>query len=235
VPVPEDEAITSAAMNVRDAVLSRHSCRSFIQRPVDAATLHDLLDTARFAPSGGNLQPWLVHVLTGDSMVQFRTEVTPKLQAEPLGGTAEYHVYPPQLKEPYRARRSKSGEDMYSHIGVRREDTAARLRQFACNFDFFGAPAAMFFFVDRSMGSPQWSDIGMFMQSLMLLARERGLETCAQESWAICHKKVSEFLGVDSTMMLFCGLSIGYGDYAAPINRLRTERAAVEQFAVFHD
>src|SRR5450631_2663612 len=88
VPVPEDEAITSAAMNVRDAVLSRHSCRSFIQRPVDAATLHDLLDTARFAPSGGNLQPWLVHVLTGDSMVQFRTEVTPKLQAEPLGGTA---------------------------------------------------------------------------------------------------------------------------------------------------
>ena len=233
--MPEDEAITSAALKVRDAVMSRHSCRSFTQRTVDAAILHDLLDTARFAPSGGNLQPWLVHVLSGDSMVQFRSRVTPKLQAEPLGGTAEYHVYPPQLKEPYRSRRSRSGEDMYGHIGVKREDTAARRRQFACSFDFFGAPAAMFYFVDRSMGSPQWSDIGMFIQTLMLLARERGLETCAQESWAIWHNEVNDFLNVEPALMLFCGMSIGYGDYAADINSLRTERAAVEEFAVFHD
>jgi len=175
----------------------------------------------------------MVHVLSGDSMRRFRIQLTPKLQAEPLGGAAEYQVYPPNLKEPYRSRRLKSGEDMYGHIGVKREDTVARRRQFACNFDFFGAPVAMFFFVDRSMGSPQWSDIGM--QSLMLLARERGLETCAQESWAIWHQQVTEFLGVDPALMLFCGLAIGYGDYSAPINRLRTERAALEEFAVFHD
>jgi nitroreductase len=235
VPVPEVETITSTAVTVRDALLSRHSCRSYTARPVAGAALHDLLDTARFAPSGGNLQPWIVHVLSGDAMLRFRTQLTPKLQAEPLGGTTEYHVYPPQLKEPYRSRRLRSGEDMYGHIGVRREDTAARRRQFACNFDFFGAPAAMFFFVDRSMGPPQWSDIGMFMQSVMLLARERGLETCAQESWAIWHKEVSEFFSVDPALMLFCGMAIGYGDYTAPINRLRTERAAVGDFAVFHD
>ena len=177
----------------------------------------------------------MVHVLSGDTMLRFRSELTPKLQADPLGGTAEYHVYPLQLKDPYRSRRLKSGEDMYGHIGVRREDTAARRRQFANNFNFFGAPAAMFFFVDRSMGPPQWSDIGMFMQSVMLLARERGLETCAQESWAIWHKEVSEFLNIDPALMLFCGMAIGHGDYTAPINRLRTERAAVGEFAVFHD
>ena len=233
--VPQVEAITSAAVTVRDALLSRHSCRSFTARPVEREILHELLDTARFAPSGGNLQPWMVHVLSGDAMLRFRTQLTPKLQADPLGGTAEYHVYPQPLKEPYRSRRLKSGEDMYGHIGVRREDAAARRRQFACNFDFFGAPAAMFFFVDRSMGPPQWSDIGMFLQSLMLLARERGLETCAQESWAIWHKEVSEFLTIDPALMLFCGTAIGYGDYTAPINRLRTERAAVGEFAVFHD
>jgi nitroreductase len=233
--VPEVEATTSAAVNVRDALLSRHSCRSFTQRPVDTATLHDLLDTARFAPSGGNLQPWMVHVLSGDSMLEFRRQLTPRLLADPLGGTAEYHVYPPQLMEPYRSRRQKSGEDMYGHIGVQREDSVARRRQFACNFDFFGAPAAMFFFVDRSMGPPQWSDLGMFIQSIMLLARERGLETCAQESWAIWHKEVTEFFSIEPALMLFCGMAIGFGDYAAPINRLRTERATVDEFAVFHD
>jgi len=233
--VQEVEATTSASVSVREAVLSRHSCRAFSQRPVDPGALHSLLDAARFAPSGGNLQPWLVHVLSGESMLRFRTQLSPKFQAEPLGGAAEYHVYPPNLKEPYRSRRQKSGEDMYGHIGVRREDTPARRRQFARNFDFFGAPAALFMFVDRSMGPPQWSDIGMFMQCIMLLARERGLETCAQESWAIRHQEVGEFFGIESTMMLFCGLAIGYGDYAAPINRLRTERAAVAEFAVFHD
>jgi nitroreductase len=233
--MPEVEATTSASVTVRDAVLSRHSCRGFTRQPVDIGTLRDLLDVARFAPSGGNLQPWQVHVLSGESMLRFRTLLTPTCQADPLGGTAEYHVYPPNLKEPYRTRRQKSGEDMYGHIGVRREDTTARRRQFACNFDFFGAPAALFFFVDRSMGSPQWSDIGMFMQTIMLLARERGLATCAQESWAIRHKEVSEFFAVDPAWMLFCGLAIGYGDGGAPINRLRTERASVEDFAVFHD
>jgi nitroreductase len=233
--VPENEATTSAAVTVSDALLSRHSCRAFTKRSVDSATIRGLLHAARFAPSGGNLQPWVVHVLSGDSMSQFRSRLSPKVHADPLGGTAEYHVYPPNLQEPYRSRRSKSGDEMYRLIGVAREDTAARHRQFACNFDFFGAPVGMFFLVDRSMGSPQWSDLGMFIQSIMLLARERGLETCAQESWAIRHKEVTEFLGVEPNLMLFCGMAIGYGDYSAPINRLRTERAPVEEFTVFHD
>ncbi len=198
-------------------------------------SIRRLLDTARFAPSGGNLQPWLVHVLGGSSMARFRAQLTPKFLANPMGGSAEYHVYPPALKEPYRSRRHKNGEDLYRLIGIAREDRAARHRQFAQNYDFFGAPVGMFFFLDRSMGPPQWSDLGMLIQNIMLLAREQGLETCPQEAWAIWHQEVAEFLSVDPGLMLFCGLALGYGDYAAPINRLRTDRAAADEFAVFHD
>ena len=231
----EGEAITTAALSVSDAILSRHSCRSFTARPVSSASIRQLLDTARFAPSGGNLQPWIVHVLSGSAMARFRAQLTPKFLANPFGGSAEYHVYPPELKEPYRSRRHKNGEDLYRLIGIAREDKAARHRQFAQNYDFFGAPVGMFFFLDRSMGPPQWSDLGMLIQNIMLLAREQGLETCPQESWAIWHKEVVEFLNVDPGLMLFCGLALGHGDYAAPINRLRTDRAAFEDFAVFHD
>ena len=161
--------------------------------------------------------------------------LAPLVQAAPLGGGAEYHVYPKNLQEPYRSRRFKVGEDMFGLIGVKRDDKQGRVRQFARNYDFFGAPVGMFFFVDRSMGPPQWSDIGMFMQNLMLVARERGLESCAQEAWSAWHNEVAEFLGVGPELMLFCGMAVGYGDQDAPINRLRAERVAVEEFASFHD
>jgi nitroreductase len=233
--VLEGKSVTSAAFSVSDAILSRHSCRSFTAQSVADATIRRVLETARFAPSGGNLQPWMVHVLSGASMARFRAQLTPKFLANPLGGSAEYHVYPPDLKEPYRSRRHKNGEDLYRLIGIAREDKAARHRQFAQNYNFFGAPVGMFFFLDRIMGPPQWSDLGMLIQNIMLLAREQGLQTCAQESWAIWHKEVAEFLGVDSNLMLFCGLALGHGDHAAPINSLRTDRAAFDEFAVCHD
>jgi nitroreductase len=232
--VQEGKAI-SAAVSVSDAIVSRHSCRSFTAQPVAAASVRRLLETARFAPSGGNLQPWMVHVLSGASMARFRAQLTPKFLANPLGGAAEYHVYPPELKEPYRSRRHKNGDDLYRLIGIPREDKPARHRQFAQNYNFFGAPVGMFFFLDRSMGPPQWSDVGMLIQNIMLLAREQGLETCAQESWAIWHKEVADFLGVAADMTLFCGLALGYGDDTAPINRLRADRTEVDEFAVFHD
>ncbi len=223
-----------AATAVTDAVLSRHACRSYIDRPVVIGIVRQLIEVARYAPSGGNLQPWIVHVLSGDSLARFRAMMAAKVEATPLGGTSEYHVYPKALKEPYRTRRFKVGEDMYHLIGVKRDDRDARVLQFARNFDFFGAPIGMFFFLDRSMGPPQWSDLGMFIQTLMLLARERGLETCPQEAWSAWHKEVTEFLGVSPELMLFCGLALGYADYSAPINRLRADRVALDEFAQFH-
>ena len=131
-------------------------------------------------------------------------------------------------------RRFQVGEDLYAQIGVARADKAGRIRQFSRNYDFFGAPAAMFFLVDRQMGPPQWADIGMLLQSVMLLAREHGLDTCPQEAWASWHGEVTQFLGTPGELMLFCGLAVGYGDGSASINELRSRRVPVEEFATFH-
>ena len=223
-----------ALMDLTEAIRSRVSCRAFLDTPVPVDTLRAILEAAKLAPSGGNLQPWRVHVLTGTPLKDFLTLIRSKLVDHPQGEGTEYNIYPPNLKEPYRSRRFKCGEDLYATISVPREDRPRRLAQFARNYELFGAPALMFFVIDREMGADQWADVGMFMQNIMLLAREHGLHTCAQESWASWHRTVSEFLGLPPELMLFCGLSIGFRDNTAPINRLRTDRAPLAEFATFH-
>ena len=218
-------------MNVSTAIDTRISCRAFLPTPIPEETVVAILECAKRAPSGGNLQPWLVHVLTGKPLAEFLRMIRSKLVGQPQGEGAEYHVYPPNLHEPYRSRRYKCGEDLYATIGIARENKTGRLAQFARNYEFFGAPVGMFFSVDRRMGMDQWADIGMFMQNIMLLARERGLHTCPQEAWAVWHKTVCEFLAVPPEHMLFCGMALGYMDEAAPINRLRTDRASLSEFA----
>jgi nitroreductase len=154
------------------------------------------------------------------------------MPANPRGEGSEYDIYPADLWEPYRARRFKCGEDLYATIGVTRDDKFGRLLQFARNFEFFGAPVGLFFCLDRRMGPPQWSDVGMYMQSVMLIAREHGLHTCAQEAWSVWHRTVGEFLALPPELMLFSGMALGYRDEAAPINRLRTDRAPLEEIAL---
>lgn len=218
-------------MNVADAIASRMSCRAYRPTPVPEATVRAILEAARRSPSGGNLQPWHVHVLTGAPLADLLADVRRKLPQRPRGEGGEYDVYPPELREPYRSRRYQCGEDLYATIGVPREDKLARLRQFARNYEFFGAPVGLFVFIDRGMGPPQWADVGMFMQSVMLLAREHGLDTCPQEAWSAWHRTVGEFLRVPAELMLFAGLALGYRDEEASINRLRTARATLEEIA----
>lgn len=218
-------------MNVTSAVTSRISCRAFLDNPVPKQAVVDILETAKRAPSGGNLQPWLVHVLSGHSLAEFLATIRGKLSLLPVGEGTEYNVYPPELHDPYRARRFKCGEDLYATMDIPRDNKPARLRQFARNYEFFGAPVGLFFCIDRRMGQDQWADLGMFMQTVMLLARERGLHTCAQEAWAIWHKTVAEFLRLPAEVMLFSGMALGYMDESAPINSLRTQRAALDEFA----
>ena len=218
-------------MNVTDALASRMSCRAFLSDAVPGATVRSILDAARQAPSGGNLQPWRVYALAGAPLAELLATVRAKMPTHPRGDGSEYEIYPAALWEPYRSRRFKCGEDLYATIGVARDDKFGRLLQFARNYDFFGAPVGMFLCLDRRMGPPQWSDVGMYMQSVMLLAREHGLHTCAQEAWSVWHRTVGEFLRLPSELLLFAGMALGYRDESAPINRLRTDRAPLGEFA----
>jgi len=218
-------------MNIATAIETRVSCRAFLRTPVTQSVVRQILETAKRAPSGGNLQPWHVHVLTGAPLEEFLEVIRTRRRAQPAGEGTEYDVYPPELHEPYRSRRFKCGEDMYATVGIPREDKLSRLQQFARNYTFFGAPVALFFSIDRRMGEDQWADLGMFMQNIMLLAREHGLHTCAQEAWAVWHRTVGEFLSLPAHRMLFCGMALGHRDESAPINSLRTDRAALEEFA----
>ena len=220
-------------MNVSEAIRSRKSIRAFLERPVDEGVLREVLTAAARSPSGGNLQSWRLFVLTGASLAEFRGRMRQRLREAPQGEPVEYDIYPPNLHEPYRSERYKVGEEMYALLGAPREDKAARLRQFARNYDFFGAPAALFCYVDRAMGRPQWSDLGMYLQTVMLLLRERGLDSCPQECWSLYHQTVDAFVEAPREWMLFCGMSIGYADPDAAVNRLETGRLPLEAFARF--
>lgn len=216
-------------MSVTEAVHHRSSIRDFLDTPVDDQVLRELLEDAARAPSGGNVQPWRIYVVNGESMARLREY----LPTQPPLEAGEYDIYPPSLSEPYRTNRFTIGEQMYALLGIPREDKAARLTQFARNGDFFGAPAGLFCFVDRQMGPPQWSDLGMFLQTLMLLATERGLATCAQEYWSVRHGAIRSFVGAPAEEMLFCGMAIGHANPEAPINALRSERMPLDQWARF--
>lgn len=220
-------------MKVSDALSSRISCRAFLPDEPDPAAIRRIVKLAGRAPSGGNLQPWRVYVLAGEALAKFKAEVATELSAHPMGHPPEYDIYPAPLIEPYNSRRRKCGEDMYAAIGVAREDRAGRRAQFARNFQLFGAPVGLFLYLDRSMGPPQWADAGMFLQSLMLAAREEGLHSCAQEAWAMWRQIVNRNTGAPGNLMLFCGVGLGYKDETAPINALRTDRAPLDEFATF--
>jgi nitroreductase len=221
-------------MDVTQAVAARRSVRGFLARPVDLETLREIVLKAARAPSGGNLQPWHIDIVTGESLIRLKTIMAAKL-ARGDAETLAYAIYPPELDMPYRDRRYGVGEAMYREIGIPREDKAARRLWFARNFRFFDAPAALFCTVERRMGPPQWSDLGMYLQTVMLLAVEAGLATCPQECWAMYPETVTQLIATPPERMLFCGMAIGYEDVEEAANRLRSERAPEEEWLKVHD
>ncbi|MEM9205566.1 MAG: nitroreductase [Pseudomonadota bacterium] len=221
-------------MRVSDALKSRISCRAFTEQPVERDVIERILVHAGMAPSGGNLQPWHVDVLAGCALANLLDDINAKSDLLPKGEGTEYQVYPPGLPDPYAGRRSKCGADLYSILGIERHDRAGRMRQFARNFTFFDAPVGLFISVDRDMGPPQWADLGIFIQSIMLMAREEGLHTCPQEAWASFSKTVSAHLNLPDERMLFCGIALGVMDDQKPENGLRTDRMSLDEFVSFH-
>ena len=222
-------------MDVFEAVDSRIACRQFFDKPVDPAIVKDLITRAARAASGGNLQSWNVYALTGAPLAEFKAVVRKRLAIDnPLHAKTEYPVYPNPMFGAYKDRREEHGVQLYGSLGIDRTDPAQRLKQFNKNFEFFGAPVALFITIDRRLGPVQWADLGGYINSLAVLARGYGLDTCPQEAWARLYDTVCDFLKVPAHEMLFCGMAIGYGDRKHKANDFRSPRAELHEFCKLH-
>jgi nitroreductase len=181
---------------------------------------------AAWSPSGSNLQPWNSYVLTGTLLAELKTRAIERVaHGDPWDGR-EYEMYPPALKSPYGERRSAFGKERYSALGIAREDWEA-------NWNCFGAPAALFCYIDRDLGRPQWADVGMYLQTVMLLLRAEGLHSCPQMAWSQVRETVAEVLSPPDGLILFCGMSIGHED--PKVSYTRTGRAPLDETVTFVD
>ena len=225
--------LSKKASTVSEAIDTRLTCRAFTNELPNRNIITSIIERAKRAPSGGNLQPWRMWVVSGQPLEEFKKDIAEKIKDNPMGEGTEYNIYPPNLKEPYESRRREVGRSMYEVLNIPKEDKAGRMKQFMRNFEFFGAPIALFFAIDREMQEGQWSDLGMFIQSIMLLAREEGLHTAPQEAWAIWYKTVNKFLNIPEELMLFCGMGIGFADENDPINTFRSKREDINDFTDF--
>ena len=221
-------------MDVLEAVESRISCRAFLDKPVDLSVVTELIERAARAASGGNLQPWRVHALTGAPLTEVKRQVAATIEGrDPRHVEAEYPIYPKELWEPFKGHREHHGVQLYGALRIDRNDADARVQQYKENFKFFDAPVGLFVSIDRRLGPGQFSDLGSYITTLMLLARAHDLDTCPQESWARVYRTVGAFLKLPPEQMLFCGLAIGYRDPAHAANSFRSPRAPLQEFCTF--
>jgi nitroreductase len=222
------------SMDVFEAVASRYSCRAFLPTPVPERIVRDIVDRGARAPSAGNMQPWRVYALAGKRIEQLKALMAPRMATElPKGEGTDYTIYPDPLDELYKARRFQVGELLYKALKISREDKPGRYRQYARNYQFFGAPVALFFAREKVHGPAQWADIGGYLQTIALLARGHGLHTCPQQAWVSFNRTVRSFLELPDHLMIYSGMALGYEDSEAPINRWRSPRAPLDAFATF--
>jgi nitroreductase len=218
---------------VDEAILSRRSVRAFLPTPVDERTIREILQVASRAPSGTNMQPWKVYVVTGDRLQQVSDAILNSGIRAEKAKWDEYRYYPDQFFEPYLTRRRAVGFALYGHLGIGRRDVDQMRAQHDRNFVFFDAPVGMIFTIDRRLNQGSWIDHGMFLQSIMIAARGRGLHTCPQAAFAPYHNQIRPVLGIPDEEVVVCGMALGHEDETRPENQLRTERADVEEFVTF--
>jgi nitroreductase len=212
-------------MTVTQAVLGRRSIRRFLDRPVELEKLRRVMDKARWAPSGCNFQPWEATILSGEPLRALQR----KMLETPPQSPEEYAVTPADITDAYKARLYAVGVAMYGAQGIARGDAAARDAFMSQNYLSFGAPAVLLCYFPRFMGPPQWSDVGMWLQTVMLLLREEGLESCPQEFLSYHGRLIKAHIGVsDESHIFFCGVGIGYADLEAPVNRFARERVPLD-------
>lgn len=223
-----------SSMSVTQALMTRKSVRVYEDKPVPQPLLQEILELAGRSASGGNVQPWKVDVLTGDALNSMAQSVQGFIQQSGGKSEPEFPTYPSKLADPYHSRRGDCGELMYDALGIAREDKMNRIMQTMKNYNFFGAPVGIILSMDRDMGQPQCLDIGIYMQSIMLLAKERGLDTCPQVSWTVFPQPVREALGLSDDKKIMAGICLGYKAEGEAVNEISQERAALEDYISFH-
>ena len=224
----------SRAASVEEAILSRRSLRAFRSDPVPRELVEEILALASRSPSGTNIQPWKVRVVAGevrDNLCRAMTEAY-AIEGE-AGFKRPYNYYPVNWREPYLGRRRKLGWDLYGILGITRDDKAGMARQHARNYVFFDAPVGFVFTLDRDLELGSWLDFGMFLQTIMLAARGKGLDTCPQAAIANAHKVIRRELAIPESEQIVCGMSLGYASADAIENGLVTVREPVAAFTQF--
>ncbi len=220
-------------MQLDEALKARKSARAFKPDPVPLDLVKEILELAKYSPSGTNIQPWKVHVVAGDVRRRLEEEVLAHRDTDPTDKGAEF-PRTSKRKEPYTTRMRTLGKEMYGLLGIPKGDAEANWRQWGRNYQFFDAPVGLIFTIDKDLDCMSFLDIGIFMQSVMLAAKARGLDTCAQGAWNNFWSVTRRVLNVPDDEYIVCGMSLGYADETAPVNTLIAERETVESFATFH-
>lgn len=217
-----------------DNLLSqRYSTRAYLPKPVTEEQVRELITIANKSASGGNMQPWNLYVLAGAEKDKLIDSVAAEIESGKTEDEDGSNSYPDKLKSPYRERRYACGMALYDALDIKREDKERRKFQWQENYRFFGAPVGILLTLDEQMGAPQHIDVGIYLQSLMLAAKEMGLDTCAQRSWSSWPTTCAKAIGIPECERVVVGLSLGYGDDDAPINQYRVERVLPDEVCNF--
>jgi nitroreductase len=219
-------------MNLNELIKSRYSVRSFTDDTVDIKIIREILEISSNAPSGGNIQPWKVYVVTGKTKEKLIKKALSNFD-NGVQEKIEYDIYPRPLDEEYKRRRSECARDMYTALSIKQDDTELRLSQIRENFKFFGAPVGMIVTIDSAFAVNGWGHVGMFIQNICLSAVDNDMGTCLQESWSIYPKTVKDFLNIPEKEVVWCGIALGYPNKEHPINNYRTSRESIEKFVTF--
>jgi len=227
------EIRNKACQDVDRIIRGRFASRAFASRAVPQRTIADILDVARFAPSGANIQPWRVYVVSGTKKDEISRALLRAHEETRDQHTSEYQYYAAELPEPYLSRRNQFGRLFYGSLDIQQSDMAGRARQTAKNYGFFGAPVGLIMTIDRRLQVGSWLDLGMFIQNVMIAAGARGLQTCPQETFSKYHALLRNLLRIPPEEMVVCGMSIGFAEQDCLNTGSLMPRAALEEFAQF--
>ncbi len=219
-------------LDVSSAIKDRRSVRAFTEQVVAKELIQEILETAKFAPSGVNTQPWQVAVVKGAVKEKISADFT---QAFRNGRKPDpdFQYYPTEWIEPFKSRRFACGMALYGALEIDRADKARRQQQWELNYHFFNAPVGLFFYLDAHLEKGSWLDTGMFIQSVMLAARGVGLESCPQAALSEYPDIVRQHLQLAKDQHIVCGMALGYADWDHPVNQYRTDRAALDAFTTW--